>query len=544
MNARYFSFISVIFLIISRSFLYGQETLFFSTYGSSNGDEEMESLIQTSDSGLLIAGTSDTYSSNNDLDLMLLKTGINGNVLWSKRYGGTADDMALDVKETADNGLIIAGWTQSFGAASYDFWILKTDANGNLQWQKRIGGSNEDQAWSVSVDINAYFVVGGTNSYGAGLTDLWAMKLDNNGNILWQNTYGSSGDDAPPGAYDEYAAKGIIDQNGNYLISGTSDGVGHGSTDIYLAKLNPANGNIIWQYAYGNTDEESTWNFVESSSGGYYLPGNTTDPSTYEGDLWVVYVDTSGAIQWQKTFGINNAWDEALNATSLPDGSIVCASYAEQNSSKWIATALKIDVSGNLIWANQYDAGGELEWTNVVIPLNDNTLAFAGVTTNTAIWNEDLTLLRTNNSGKISNCSDISAFTPVVTNTNTTQQPINLTVNNTTVSPINTSASGNNVTVSKNVLCSELISDVNNEFLSDNLIVYPNPAKENITIKFSAIQPEIISILYDQIGQEIERNIWLNTRSLNLSLKGAPGLYFLELYGHKENRILVKILKK
>ena len=186
MNTKHFSLFGIIFLIITKSFLYGQNTLFFSIYGSSKGDEEMESLIQTSDSGLLVVGTSDSYSSNNDLDLMLLKTDINGNVLWSKTYGGTSDDMAVDVKETADNGFIVAGWTQSFGAAGYDFWILKTDVNGNPQWQKRIGGSSEDQAWSVAVDNDAYFVVGGTNSYGAGLTDLWAIKLDTTGNILWQ----------------------------------------------------------------------------------------------------------------------------------------------------------------------------------------------------------------------------------------------------------------------------------------------------------------------------------------------------------------------
>ncbi len=503
----------------------------------------MESLIQTSDSGLLIVGTSDSYSSDEDLDMMLLKTDINGNVLWAKTIGGTSDDMAVDAKETADNGFIVVGWTQSFGAGGYDFWILKTDASGNPQWQKRIGGSADEQAWSVAVDNDAYFVVGGTNSFGAGLTDLWAVKLDTTGNILWQKTYGTAGDEAPPGSYDEYAARGIIDKNGNFLISGITDGAGHGETDIYLAKLNPANGNIIWQYAYGDLDEESSWNFVESPAGGYYLPGNTVDINTYDGNLWVVYVDTSGAIHWQKTFGVADAWDEALNATALSDGSIVISSYYEQSESKWISTAVKADVNGNLVWAYQYDAGGELEWMNAAFPLNDNTLAFAGVTTNTSTWNEDLTLLRTNASGDVSNCSAIPAFTPVVNTTNTTRQPINFTVNITTASPQTTSATVHTVSVPENEICSEIISSVNDELTTDEFIVYPNPAQKNITIEFRSIQPKIVAVLHDQLGQEIERKTLINSKSLNLSIAGPRGLYFLELYDCKGGKTGVKIVK-
>ncbi len=542
MNTKQIYLLGILFLITTKGFLCAQNTLFFSTYGSTNGDEEMEALIQTGDSGLLIAGISDAFSTNGDGDLMMLKTDINGTIQWSKTYGGTSDDMATDVKETSDGGFIVAGWTQSFGAVGYDFWVLKTDSIGNVIWEKRFGGNGDEQAWSISIDSNAYFVVGGTNSFGAGLTDLWAIKLDLNGNIIWQKTYGSSGDDAPPGSYNEYVAKGLIDQNGDYLISGISDGVGHGATDMYLVKLNPLNGSIIWQYAYGDTDEESSWSFVESPTGGYYLPGNTVNPNTYEGDLWVVFVDTSGAIQWQKTFGINSKWDEALNATVLPDGSIVLASYLEQSSSDWIASAIKVDLSGNFLWANQYKTG-HLDWTNAVYPLNDSTLAFIGVTTDTTTWDEDLTLFRTNASGNISNCNVITTISPTISTTTTNPQNINLSINNTAVTPQNTTASVINVTLVQNNICSELISSVNSKLNINNATLYPNPTQGNIVVKFNAMQSKVTTVLRNQLGQEIDRKTWLNTESINLTITGSNGIYFLELFDDDGNIMTVKILK-
>ncbi len=542
MDTKKIYLLGILFLITTSGILYAQNTLFFSTYGSTNGDEEMESLIQTGDLGLLVAGMSDAFSTNGDGDLLMLKTDVNGNIQWSKTYGGTSNDMATDVKETPDGGFIVAGWTQSFGAAGYDFWVLKTDSNGNVIWEKRFGGNGDDQAWSVSVDSDAYFIVGGTNSFGAGLTDLWAIKLDLNGNIIWQKTYGSLGHDAPPGLYSEYVAKGLIDQNGNYLISGNSDGVGHGASDIYLAKLNPLNGNIIWQYAYGDTDEESSWSFVESPTGGYYLQGNTVDPNTYEGDLWVVFVDTSGAIQWQKTFGINSTWDEALNATALSDGSIVLASYFEQGPSDWIASAIKVDLSGNFLWANQYKTG-HLDWTNAVYPLNDNTLAFVGVTTDTTTWDEDLTLFKTNASGNISNCNVITAISPTITTTATNSQSINFSVNNTAVSPQSTTASVVSVTLIQNNICSELISSVNSLLNFNNTTLYPNPTQGNIVIEFNAMQSKVTSILRNQLGQEIHRKTWQNTESINLTITGNQGIYFLELFNDNGDRITVRVLK-
>ncbi len=530
----------ILLFVLWNPTLSAQDTLFFSTYGNNAGDEEMETLIQLNDSGLLMGGTSDSYGSG-DGDLLLIKTGINGTVEWAKTYGGTGDDMATDVKETANGGYIVAGWTQSFGAEGYDCWILKLDKNGAVQWQKRYGGDGNDQAWSVSIDNDGYFVVGGTDSYGAGLTDLLAFKIDLNGNMVWQKTYGGLEDDAPPGDYDEYVAKGLINQYGNYLICGETESFGHGGSDIFLAELNSTNGNIVWQYAYGNVEDESVWSFARSTQGGYYLSGNTTDPNSYDGDLWLVFVDTSGTIKWQKTFGVSNLWDEALNTATLTDGSILLSGYIEQTPSQWTATALKVDLNGNLIWANSYKTG-DLDWINAAFPLRDKTLAFAGVTTDITTWNEEITLMRTDGTGMVSGCDLIAPFTPEVKSTATSKQSIHLSVSATTIAPVSTAASVHDVRVSSHQICSQRLTSIGEEQREDQRFsLYPNPTAGNITLKFNTTETKVTTFITNQLGQKIERETRFRPSVINLSLPDAPGLYFIEVIFDNGEHETVKI---
>lgn len=524
--------------------LFGQGTsLFFNTYGSSNGGEVVEAVIQAADGGLVMVGTSDSYSPGGDEDLLMLKTDVNGNVLWAKTYGGSDDDMGLDVKETPDGGLIVVGWTKSFGASRYDCWILKTDAGGNVQWQKRIGGNRDDQAWSVAVDGNAYVVAAGTASFGAGKTDLWLMKLDAAGNILWQKTYGTAGDDAPPGDYDEYVARALVDADGHYLISSTTDGAGHGGDDIYLAKLNPSDGSIIWQYAYGDSEDESSWAFAVDPAGGYYLPGNFTDPATYEADLWVVHVDTAGAIQWQKTFGIASKWDEALNVAALADGSALLAAYFEENSNDWRSSALMVDHNGQLKWARQYRFGN-LDWMNAAYPMADGALAMVGVTTNTQTWDEDITLFKTDTAGDIPNCNAISAFSPVMTATATTRQAISLTVNTPTASFHNTNATVANVTPGKVNRCAGVMASVGPSPLAATVQVYPNPTGGRVTIQWTAPHPRVMMICRNALGQEVARTFRRHATSADFSIPGPPGLYFLELYYDDGTAAVLPLVKQ
>lgn len=518
--------------------LQAQDSLTLSTLKSvPDGSEIIEGMLQTSDSKLLLVGSTNAFSSGGDEDALLIKMSKSGDVDWAKTYGGSADDMILDVKETNNSDYIIVGWTKSFGALSYDFWVFKTDSSGNILWEKRYGGSSNEQAWSVDIDNDDYLVVGGTTSFGAGQSDLWALKLDLNGNILWQKTYGSDGDDAPAGPYDEYVARGIVDQSGSYVISSMSDSLGNGDFDIWMARLNSTDGSVITQYAYGDIDEETTWSFTESSNGGYLLSGQMTDPITFESDLWALLVDTNGNIIWQKTFGISGKWDEALFAISMQVGGFLLGGYYEESVSDWIATMLKVGNNGNLIWANEYKTG-HLDWTNTVYPLTDNTIALVGVTTDTTTWNEDIMFIRADSNGTVPNCNYISSFTPNVTSTSTIKKGINLSVANTTVVSQSTSSNINTATFTKNNLCNQPLSV--SEFYSrqeNNYLIYPNPSSKGLfTIEQTVIKNTPYEII-DITGKVIKKGTLKEKRTTIDLSKNASGVYLLKIDGQTVNMI-------
>ena len=512
---------------------FGQNSLFLKTLGETAGTEEMEVVLETADGNIFVAGMTSSFGAGDDEGLVL-KTDLNGTVLWAKTYGSSGNDMFIDAKQTQDGGYIVAGWTESFGASGYDCWVVKLDSDGDLVWEKRYGGSGDEQAWSINETSTGYFMVAGTNSFGAGLTDIWVLDLDATGNINWQKTYGSTGDDAPPGPYVEYVARGFVDTDGDYMISGLTDGMGAGGFDIWLAKLNPANGNIIWENAYGDTDDEAFWNIVENPSGGYYLPGNITNPSNgYEPDLWVVQLDTDGNINWQKSFGIADVWDEALNAATLSNGDLLLASYYESDEWDWSASTMKVDASGNLGWANIYKTG-QLDWTNAVTALSDGTIAHVGVTTyDTISWDDDFLFIRTDEMGEVGTCDEITAFVPDVITTSAVKTSTSAAVTTTSVSGVTTTSTQGNPTLIEDVYCDEPVSIAENGALSF-VTVYPNPANDFVMVQYymqeaGALKLELTDVNGRQISvYKTEKNsgLWEERYPLdNL----AAGVYYLRL---------------
>lgn len=526
---------------VASSHSFAQDSLFVVTLGKPESSEVIEGLIQTSEGSLLMCGGTDSYSAGGDVDAFLIHTGKSGNISWARTYGGQSDDMALDARETSDGGSIIAGWTKSFGAGSYDFWVFKVDANGKMEWEKRYGGSGAEQAWSVDADGSNFLVTGGTESFGAGATDIWALKLDPDGNVIWQNTYGSTGDDAPPGDYEEYVARGLVDNTGHYIVSSSSNTLGHGDTDIWAARLNAGDGSLIWSYAYGDTDEETTWSIAESTIGGYFLSGTLSFQYPYEADLWALHIDTSGYVTWQKTFGVAGVWDESLYTSASPDGGAILGAFIEQGGSDWIASALKIDADGNLLWANQYKVS-HLNWLNAVLQLDDGTVALAGVATNTITWNDDLMLARTNNNGKVGGCSYISPYTPNIITTSTTPHEVRITVGKTDVAPHATSSTEKSVSVPENTLCNGAPSTKIKNWIKSgfDIKVYPNPSLQDITIKIEGEGTGNFNLtIYNAAGHLACSQKIIKNRVKIITDEFAKGIYFYQIQA-AENQEIIK----
>lgn len=417
-----------------------------------DGAEEMEGVWATSDGGYVVAGLSDSFTGDDTADALILKVSAAGEVEWAKTYGGSGNDMAVDIKQTADGGYIVAGWTESFGAGAgtADFWVFKLDSTGGIEWEKRYGGADIEQAWSVDIASDGYVVAGGTTSFGAGKADYWVLKLDAEGGISWQKTYGGAEDDAPGGDYEEYVARVLVDKDGNYVVASESSSFGHGDTDIWALKLDPTDGSVIWQYAYGDTSSDSTWSFTEAAGGGYIIPGNTT--SGTDTDLWALSLETNGTIRWQKKFGLSGVFDEALTADATADGGAIIGGYYEVSDTDWVFTLLRVDSDGGLSWAKKYKYGS-LDWPNAVQELNDGYIV-AGVTT-TAAADQELWLMRLASDGTAgASCDSISGMTVVEEATDTSPMTTDAQVGTSNVMPQETSSTVKDVSPVNSLSCS------------------------------------------------------------------------------------------
>jgi len=202
------------------------------TFGGGNIDVG-ESVQQTSDGGYIVAGGTMPYGTGKG-GVYLIKTDASGNKVWEKTFGGK-DDEGHSVQQTSDGGYIVAGITNSYGAGGYDVYLIKTDASGNKVWEKTFGGSKDEEWSSVQqTSDGGYIIAGDTMSYGAGVSDVYLIKTDASGNKVWEKTFGGNKGDSGK----------LVQQtsDGGYIVVGTTNSYGAGVLNVYLIKTD-ANGN-------------------------------------------------------------------------------------------------------------------------------------------------------------------------------------------------------------------------------------------------------------------------------------------------------------
>lgn len=216
------------------------------------------SIQPTSDGGFIIAGITQISGWYLD-DVLLMKTDSSGNVEWTNKYGGPGgNDWGTSAQQTSDGGYIVCGATESYGAGNGDFWLIKTDSNGTETWNKTYGGNYTDRADDIQqTDDGGYIVGGRTNSYGAGSYDFWLIKTNENGTMQWNITMGGPQKDLG------YSVQQTSD--GGYMITGQTESFGAGSCDFWLVKFaidnEPPNAPIITGKTHGKVRVEYQYNF-------------------------------------------------------------------------------------------------------------------------------------------------------------------------------------------------------------------------------------------------------------------------------------------
>lgn len=392
------------------------------TLGGSQEDTAQD-IALTSDGGYAIVGF--TESINGDItdhaseqnDYWVARLDADGNLLWNKTYGGTADDRGEAIKATTDGGFIITGYSRSSdedvtaNSGFYDQWIVKLDASGNIQWEKSFGFSGSDQAYDViQTSDGGYFTTGfldvtasgGLGSFGRpnasngsfenpehGVGEYWCHKLDASGTIIWSRYFGGTNNDR------SYST--LETNDNNFIIAGSSESTdfditdSKGSYDFWVVKLSNT-GDLIWQQSYGGTGIEIGYDIAKTTDGNYVVVGDTRsadgDVSNQKGsaDFWAIKVnDTDGAIIWERTYG-GSDFESARAITPLQDGGFAIAGSSKSNNvdvdsnygqnDVWV---IKIDDAGNLLWEKNF-GGSKIDVALGIIETNDKKLVVAGST--------------------------------------------------------------------------------------------------------------------------------------------------------------------
>lgn len=368
---RYLSFI---FLFLTYSISSAQTAPSIQWQKSLGGpdNENLSSIQQLVDGGYIMAGVStsiggDVTGNHGNNDCWVVRLDNNGNILWQKSLGGSGNDAGISLHQTVNGELLIASSSNSTDGdvtgnhGGNDYWVVKLDANGNILWQKSLGGSGNDIPRSIYPTSDGGSIVAGSSTStdgdvtgNHGNSDYWIVKLDIDGNIQWQKSLGGSGSEFANSIQQIY--------DGGYIIAGTSTSTdgdvteNHGNSDYWVVRLN-YDGTLLWQKSIGTSGHDTAYSVQQTYEAGFVVAG--VSPSGGEGslpDYWIVKLNNNGILQWDKHLGgtgydiaytirQTTNWDLIVGGWSASTNGDVTGQHGQQDY--WIA---RLDYYGNLKW--------------------------------------------------------------------------------------------------------------------------------------------------------------------------------------------------
>ena len=371
---------------------------------SYSGDsmDRLPCLLRTADGGFLLGGHSWSGVSGNkstpnygEEDFWVLRLDAQGNKVWEGNFGGSGHDFLWAMHQTPDGGFVLVGQSYSVqdgnkssprmgNSGAPDFWVVRLDRNGNKLWDKTYGGTWTDMARSVLETSDGGLLVGGSSqspndgnktSALIGYADFWIVRLDAQGNKLWDRSYG--------GVADDYMTDMRPTADGGFLLAGSSGSpagdfkgsTNYGGSDLWLVQID-ADGNKLWDRAYGGTSDELNARLSACSDGGWVLGSNTdsgaggnkTSPlysfTNHFYDYWVLRLDADGNKVWENGFG-GSLMDYFSDVRSTADGGAIVAGFSSSGvtgnkttpppvhryADVWL---VRVDHTGSKVWDQTY----------------------------------------------------------------------------------------------------------------------------------------------------------------------------------------------
>jgi hypothetical protein len=495
------------------------------------------------------------------------------NILWQRTIGGSEDDTPFSLIQTNDGGTLIGGYSDSDisgdktenSRGGKDYWIVKLDGSGNIQWQKTYGGNNDDTIWTVIETSDGGFMAGGFSDSdmsgdktenSQGNLDFWVLKLDSAGNIQWQNTIGGNGIDR---------LRSIIETDDEYFILGgssSSDISGDrtypliGSTDTWLVWLN-SSGSIIYQKSFGFGTSLNLYKLAKTNDGGSILSA-TLQTTSDSDDFAIIKINNSGITEWQKFIG-GSMFDSYPEISQTQDSGYILAGASDSNISGdksensqgsfdyWV---VKLDENGNVIWQNTI-GGSEEEQPYSIFQTADGGYFICGFSpsnisgdkTENSIGESDIWILKLNNVG-------IIEWQNTIGGSEIDGRP--RAIQTTDGSFLIATGSSSNISGDKNensrgnsdfwIIKHAAILGLEGNLFNNAITLYPNPTKNALQISTQDKTIDKINI-YTITGSKILQ-LEVNTVSPTVDISSlAAGVYYVQLYSGK-NVALKKFVKE
>lgn len=304
---------------------------------------------------------------------------------WEKSFGGPGDERGISLLETADSSLAVVGYTSSKGDGGRDLWLIKTDSEGELEWDRAIGGPGDEEGWSLLGTEDGYVIAGVSGSGEAGGKDLLLVKTYSDGYERWTKTFGGPGDDWGVAA---------VKTEAGYVVAGSTTSRGSGGSDGWILLVDP-DGNLVWEVAIGGSKNDGFSSIVEVEDG-YVAVGTTESYGAGGRDVWLVKADGEGKRVWEKTFGKDG--DERGNSVlKMADGYIIVGTSSADAPGGRDLLLLKTDLEGEKVWEETIGGPGEDGGWQALVD-EDGGIVVVGYTRGTG--DEDIWLLKVSSVGE------------------------------------------------------------------------------------------------------------------------------------------------